>query len=255
MKHVFIALALLFVMLLALAPLSFAAGINLSWNDCGTFGQCNQSFACDTNGPGTFTLVGSFVPPAGVTQLIGVEIILDLVANSPTVPDWWQFKNAGTCRTTAINSSFSFVGGPYSCTDYWEGQAQGGIASYQVGAAIGSGYPANLGRILIAGSMPSEFVHGLDENTEYYAFKLLVSKSKTVGTGACGGCDVPVGFLLEQVRLHQPVGVGDYTLQYQDSYQMAAWQNGQFSVYDVGYNCPPVPARNKTWGALKSLYR
>ena len=34
---------------LTLATAARAGGINLSWNDCGTFGQNVETFACNTN--------------------------------------------------------------------------------------------------------------------------------------------------------------------------------------------------------------
>lgn len=251
MKRFVFALALLTL----LAPPARAAGVNLAWNDCGTFGACNQSFACDTNGPGVFTLVGSFVPPPGLSALIGEEIVLDLISQSATLPDWWQLKNVGSCRMTALSASADFTGGPVACADYWAGQAQGGVAAYRVGTAIGPSYPPNMVRVVMAFAIPAITDGSLDEYSEYYSFRLNIAKAKTVGTGACAGCDVPLGFYFTRLKLVQPVGVGDYYIDQPVSSAFAAWQNGWFYSYDVGYSCPPVPARNKTWGALKSLYR
>ena len=123
---------------LALAALSampcaraHAAGINLSWNDCGTAGVEDQSFACNTNTGAAFVLVLSVVPPAGTTAITGAEISLEFNAASPTLPDWWKFKNVGWCRQTALVASADFTGwDPQSCADYWMGQAAGGITAY-----------------------------------------------------------------------------------------------------------------------------
>ncbi len=240
--------------LAALAPGAHAYGVNLAWNDCGTFGSCNQSFACDTNGPGLFRLVGSFVPPDGVTQFVGEEIVLDFLANGAAIPDWWQFKNAGTCRTTALTASVDFVEGPYHCADYWQGQGAGGIASYQVGAAIGPGYTSDRARLRMAFAVPQALVTSLSSGTEYYAFKLGLSQAKTVGSGACAGCEVPVAVVFSSVKIVQPQGVGDYLVTAWQDWGFASWQNAWYGVYDVGYSCPPVPVRNTTWGSIKSLY-
>ncbi|MBI5168748.1 MAG: hypothetical protein HZA61_04585 [Candidatus Eisenbacteria bacterium] len=231
-----------------------AYGVNLAWNDCGTFGSCNQSFACDTNGPDQFHLVGSFVPPEGVTAFVGEEIVLDFIANGGQIPDWWQFKNAGTCRTTAALGSVDFVEGPYHCADYWQGQGVGGIGSWQVGAAIYPGLTNERARMRLAFAIPTSLVTGLTAGTEYYAFKLNLSKAKTVGTGACSGCNVPVAIAFTSCRLAQPQGVGDYILTNWQDWGFASWQNAWYGVYDVGYSCPPVPVRNTTWGSIKSLY-
>lgn len=251
----FAALCLGLIALAAIAPRARAAGVNLAWNDCGNFGSCNQTFACDTNGPGVFTLVGSFVPPEGVTQFVGEELVVDFLANGAQIPDWWQFKNTGTCRQTAFNASVDFFSGPDHCLDYWQGQGAGGIAAWRVGGAIGSGYPANYGRLTMAFAVPPNLVTGLDSSAEYYAFKLTFTKAKTVGTGACAGCDVPVAAVFSSCRLVQPAGVGDFPLTQWQDWAFASWQNATYHVYDVGYSCPPVPAKNKTWGSIKSLYR
>lgn len=250
----FAAPCLALIALTAIAPRAHATGVNLAWNDCGNFGSCNQIFACDTNGPGVFTLVGSFVPPEGVTQFTGEELVVDFLANGAQIPDWWQFKNTGTCRQTAFNASVDFFSGPDHCLDYWQGQGAGGIAAWRVGAAVGPGYPANYGRLLMAFAVPPNLVTGLNANAEYYAFKLTFTKAKTVGTGACAGCDVPVAAMFSSCRLVQPAGVGDYQLTQWQDWAFASWQNATYNVYDVGYSCPPVPVKNKTWGSIKSLY-
>lgn len=251
-------LALLLVLLLAIAlraPRAHAAGMNLAWNDCGSFGTCNQTFACDTNGPGPFTLVGSFVPPEGVTQFAGEEIVLDFLANDSALPDWWQFANAGTCRQTALSADADFVSGPDHCLDYWQGQGAGGIASWQVGSAIGETYPNNRARLKLAFSVRPDLVTALTPGSEYYAFRVHLSKTKTTGAGSCAGCSVPVAAVFSSCRLLQPADVGDVLLTQWQDWGFASWQNATYNVYDVGYSCPPVPAKNKTWGSIKSLYR
>ena len=40
-----------------------AEGLNLSWDDCGSFGVSNKSFACNTN-DAVLTLVGSLIRDA-----------------------------------------------------------------------------------------------------------------------------------------------------------------------------------------------
>jgi len=66
-------------------------GVSLSFGQCyGDQPSSNRSFACDTNA-GAQVIVASFFAPAGVTQLTGMEIIVDLLISS-AVPDWWRFK-------------------------------------------------------------------------------------------------------------------------------------------------------------------
>ncbi|MFN8587189.1 MAG: hypothetical protein U0704_05250 [Candidatus Eisenbacteria bacterium] len=249
--------SLVAVALFALTAQAFAAGVNLSWNDCGNFGDCNQSFACDSNGPGSFSLIGSFVPPAGVNQLTGEELVVAFQANTNgTMPDWWQMKNAGTCRQNALSATCDFTGGPFSCLDYWQGQGGGGIAGWQVGTAITTSTPGNYARLLMVFAVPQQLRGPVTEGEQYYAFRAMFSKIKTVGAGACGGCQVPGSFMLTSVKLTQPVGVGDFVLNQPVDRAHASWQYGTFTVFDVGYQCPAVTAsKGRTWGSIKSLYR
>lgn len=241
----------------AIAGPAFAAGANLAWNDCGSFGVCNQSFACDVNGPGVFTLVGSFVAPEGVTQLVGIESRVDFYSNNGdgTMPDWWRFKTVGSCRMAGVTADAFFALGPYSCVDPWQGQAVGGLAGWSIGSEIGPGVPGNGGRMVMAFALPGEFVGPLVPGEHYYAFRVLVNKSKSVGGGACAGCSQPGGFIISSMKIVQPVGVGDLFLNTWEYQGFAAWQNGMYPVYDVAYMCPfVIPAKNRTWGSIESLY-
>ena len=95
----------------------------------------------------------------------------------------------------------------------------------------------------VANAMP------VSEELEYYAFKLSINSAKTVGTGACDGCLDPVCIVLNEIKLTQPVGVGNYRLQNPALSYYATWQGGV-----VSGGCPAAtPARNRTWGAVKSL--
>lgn len=44
-----------------------------------------------------------------------------------------------------------------------------------------------------------------------------------------------------------------YLSEWQD-WAFASWQEAWYGVYDVGYHCPPVSVKNKTWGSIKALY-
>ena len=94
------------------APSATADGINLSWDNCGAAGIQTKTFACNTNLATPFDLVGSFTPPAGINQLLGMSA--DLNVGSTSLPDWWK-HGVGECRgTTNLSSDFSFTSGACS---------------------------------------------------------------------------------------------------------------------------------------------
>ncbi|MFN8589520.1 MAG: hypothetical protein U0704_17140 [Candidatus Eisenbacteria bacterium] len=236
--------ALVIGMLVTGASLVSAASVNLAWNDCiGDGGVQNKTFACASN-TGNHDLYGSFVPPAGITAMTGLEAVLDLLTADPAFTNWWRMFSAGSCRQSSL--SVNFFPGPNmaNCVDYWQSQASGGIGAY----TVGFGGTTNRARILLVGATAPANATSVDPNLEYYGFTLRINSAKTVGTGACTGCTDKVCIVLNSINLTQPVGVGDQKIT-SGVNQIATWQSENSST------CLPVPARNRTWGQVKSLYR
>src|SRR5262249_10557678 len=101
-------------------------GVDLSWSDCGSFGTFSRTFACTTNS-GFETMVASFVAPSPMDHFVGMEGVIDLCSMTAVLPSWWMMYVSGTCRQSAISTSFDFTSGPFSCADPWLGQAVGGM--------------------------------------------------------------------------------------------------------------------------------
>lgn len=116
--------------------------------------------------------------------------------------------------------------------------------------AVGYGGPDRARLVLIIAAPTSQVP--FEAGVEYYAFRLLLSQENSVGAGACGGCDAPVCIVMNQLTIGQPAGMGDYVLQSAADRNYVTWQGGDIG----GAGCPiATPARNRTWGAIKSLYR
>ncbi len=219
------------------------AGVNLSWEQCyGDSSSSNRSFACDTNA-GTQVIVGSFVAPAGVTELLGLEIVIDILIAEP-VPDWWRFRAAGSCRQSALSINFVPSNPQSNCRDLWELQGVGGIGAYNVGFV---GNPRSI-RIAAAATRAAEYVGPLEAEVEYFAFNLVISNVRTAGADACVGCSLGARLILNSIKLAQPVGVGDFKL----SGSVEPWSS---QINWQGGAPIPDPVRNTTWGNVKALYR
>lgn len=228
------------------ASVAAAAGLNFSWGDCGTFGAVNKSFACTSNTLAGAIMVGSFVPPAGTTSVTGEEIVVDLQSASPTVPPWWQFKYVGACRQTSLATSADFTSN-VNCVDYWQGLAVGTSVTY----VTPYHFTASRARLVIINALAPADAGPLSTGSEYYAFKVSLAGQKTVGTGACAGCLDPVCLVLNQIKITQPAGVGDFYVTATVQRNYVTWQGGV-----VATGCPvATPTHNATWGALKGLYR
>jgi len=228
------------------ASMASAAGINLSWNDCGLAGTQNATFACNAN-TGLNTAVASYDPPTGINEFLGISSQVDVTTDAATLPDWWQ--HGGTfCRgTTGLAISFDFTSGPFTCFDFFGGQAAGGFA-YDVGY----GSPAR-GRLRIQCAVPFDSRAPINAGTEYYAFKMNLLRAKTTGTGSCAGCTNPACIVLNEIQLFQPPeAANDPKLTNPIDRLFVTWQ--------VPAGGPPgcpqsTPTKSSTWGQVKSLYR
>ena len=232
-------------MLALMATIASAQGINLAWNDCGAAGTGFNSSTCSTNSGVPFTMVASFLPPAGVNRMGGMSAQVDITSNTASLPDWWK-HGTGQCRSTSgLSISFDFTGGPFTCADYWAGQAAGGFA-YD----IGFGSP-NRARLRVQAAIAAGTEGPVAPGTEYYAFKANVQRAKSTGTGLCAGCSEPMCIVLNSVQLFQPLEEGnDPEITNPANSNYVTWQ------LPVVAGCPlSTPTRNSSWGQVKSLYR
>lgn len=242
-------LLLLGISLIALVGSSAhaAPGVNLRWTNCfGDGGAFNRNFACNTN-TGNNLLVGSFVLGQPVPQASGNQMFVDLAAASATLPNWWQFRVAGTCRETSLSINSVVPPAAVVCVDWANAQAGIAVASY----TMGFNGPATARVAMVSAVIASAAVN-LVANQEYFSFNLVINNAKTVGTGSCAGCTIPVCLRLASLKVTTPTPANDVTLSAPtngtDS-NFVTWQSG-------GAACLAATlTRQETWGAVKSLYR
>ncbi len=249
-------------------------GVNLRWDNCyGDGGVWNKNFACDTNF-GSERLVGSFELAQDFSQVSGLESYIDLSVQGATLPAWWSYKNFGTCRQTSLNANATVPPTSVNCIDWSQGNESGGLAAYSIGA-----HGPQTARIISGFAVPASALADLSAGQEYYAFTLTINHAKTLGTTACGGCDVPVCIFLSRILVATPPVVGqtsrDLSLDRGANYvgsQYVTWQNGYpinvqricdspaslCSRHFTSFDCvlaTPTGSRGSTWGQVKSLYR
>jgi hypothetical protein len=238
-----------------------AAGLNLSWDDCGSHGTQVQAFACDTNA-GQHTMVGSFVAPEGIELMSANEVFMELQVNAPTIPDWWQVRT-GACRpASTLTGNWDFTAGPYNCYDYWQGGAIGGW----VEDAPQFSFPIYSQRIRGVFALPTGDLRitSVPPGTEVYSFKLSIKNSKSTGLGACIGCEAGACIILTDLNINQPSPYPPRTfIQLPEGRNYVSWQciTGRITNEE---NHPeglctfpgcPTPVRAQSWGQIKQLYR
>jgi hypothetical protein len=244
------------VMLALTATAAMAAsGLNFSWGPlCASDGLIpNKDFVCNTNS-GSNVMVGSFVPTASHELLLAIDGSIDGQTTVAVMPDWWQFKNTGACRLTALGTNAAPGGTPVICQDPWVSQGTAGIAYYgDVSVStIPTPMPAgNRARIKLTVATGSATASPVAAGTEYFGFNVTVSNAKTVGTGACAGCSIPMAWVFNgALASYMDAGaLSDETIITPILNNCISWQGGGAGL------CQATPAKNTTWGQVKSLYR
>ena len=248
-----------------------APGVSLNWDRCFGDGSVQyKDFACDVN-TGSDRMVGTFELSSDNPGVTGLEIVLDF-KSATGVPTWWTTNAPGGtsgCRGLALTAQLVPPAGAVACSDWAGGQGAGGIAAFRVD----NSYSPVHGRLILGSAVPSPV--DLVAHQEYFAFTVVVSHAKTVGTGSCAGCLEPMVFFLSSVNVVNG-NTGSTLLNRGANYlgsQWISWQRGYAS--NIGFFCshnpfgeclgPYVewttvpysvtPTRNSTWGQVKSLYR
>jgi hypothetical protein len=234
------------VLLALTATVAMAGGVNFSWNNlCYTEGPVvNKTFACNVNTTTAtyqWPMTMSFAIDAEMTDMVGIEITLEGQSDQPVIPDWWKL-GATDCRPNMMTySADKSTVATEVCNDW-----TGGVPFAVFGYTWDTNRAHVLGGAAIDASLPFDMLPGL----EYYAGTLTLKNSKTVGTGACTGCAFGFKWGLTLVTAAGLSGRRDnLDIPLPGGNQCLSWNN---SILPCD---KPVPAKNTTWGQVKSLYR
>jgi hypothetical protein len=236
-------------LLLALtASVAMAAGVGVSWkNFCWgeTGSSSNLTWACNTNSNVNIRMTTSFKLDTPMPTFGAVGVYMEGMTEAAAVPDWWKLGDATTsdCRNGTILSMSTdgtvlANGGGDVCLDVWGGIGYGGVGLYSWDGnrmhmngvwAVGAGIP-------------------IAANTEYFAVQFRVTGARTVGT--CTGCLTPAIWGLQKISVEGFGGdIRPLDMPYAGGNACLTWQSSTLPC------AAPVPARNTTWGQVKSLYR
>ena len=228
------------LLLLGASTATAQGGLALYWDGCSDGGVSAKTFACDTNsGPG-FELYASVVLPQDMQRFAAASVAIQCWLLGP-VPDWWKTRT-GDCRLNAISSSFDSANLVTNCPDIWQGTLH--LSVFDARPDV---YASNLLRLTGGAAVPagSEFSLVAD-GIELVICKSTNSRETSFGTGSCAGCATGATLVFGESKLQQPAGVGDYTVinEAPGRTRSVDWQGGA-----------PTPTQNRTWGAVKGLYR
>ena len=216
---------------LLLAPAARADGLNLRWNACyGDGGLANRNSACAVNLSSNIS-TGSFVLPADLMQVTGFQFYVDVSTAAATLPAWWQFKNAGSCRLGSLSVNSTISASAAGCVDWSNGQAIGGLLAYTVGIS-----GPNTARVSGGFAVASAAAADLVMNQEYFAFNMVINAAKTTGTGACACCTVPACLAFTTLQLNYQTGTSVITLT-----GPANGSNSNYVSWQGGSGVTPLP--------------
>src|ERR1041385_150609 len=250
MKRVTLLCGLLLAMT---ATVASAAGVGIRWTECiGDGGTLNRNFACNVN-TGSNVLVGTFqLGAAGLAQVSGEEIVVDLGSASATLPAWWQFKNAGTCRTGSLAIGAAPTANAANCADWGGGLAGAGLGAYIIGAR-----GPNTARVVAASAVPPSGLQDLGGGQEDFAVTPAINKPKTVN-GGCTGCQTAVCIVFNSLNMTTPVLANNVLLTGPSNgtdADFCTWQGGAGVIVGGTPGCgAATPTKNATWGAVKAMY-
>lgn len=228
------------------ASASMASGLLLNWDGCSDGGVQAKTFACNTNSGAAFAFYGSAVVPADMPTFAATSAIIDVQVDGATLPAWW-LTNSGQCRANSISVSFDAAAFITNCADIWQSAPNLSVFQAQQGVGGPNRVRLNSGAAVPAGSELSVVADG----SENVICKVSINRAKTTGTGNCAGCNLGACIVFNEAKMQQPAGVGDYTVTNAQApgSNYITWQSGIAL-------CPlPTPAQNRTWGAVKNLYR
>jgi hypothetical protein len=226
------------------SPATAQQGMDLSWNSCPmTAANTNKSSACGfSSETEQNNLLATFQLQQNVPDFYGVQVTLDVIVDSPTLPDFWHLE-AGGCRDGRL--AMGLVGGVLTtCTNAYPGNAmQGGGYVFELHP---SGQPD---RRQIRGTWTrgDGQVVGLTAGVRYYGARLIL----TIADGdanLCAGCSLPACIILRSTQVLTGSGSGPLITQ-PLTRNFVTWQGGDPEC------AQPVQDQRTTWGGVKSLYR
>lgn len=235
------------LLLLATAPAARAqGGLAAQWADCPPGGGPTVTPSCDSN-VGERRLYMAFVPGVEVQDVVGWTLVLDLVSNVATLPDWWQVQSGG-CRAGEITAAPP-TGLEASCVDVWSATGAALLQSYLYPRPGGDA--AQL-RLVLGVGVPAGNAFTLSAGENYMAGVVSIHFAKTVLPGGCEGCTEPACFVFNSAEIVRLPGASGEPPQ---PFVTPLNGTGNQATWGAATACSTVPARARTWGQIKSLYR
>lgn len=229
-----------------------------TWNACSSDGGgISGTFSCDDN-TGSESVVFTLISDSTLSGVVAAVVTLDLYTLPacwyvidtwgepwPAFTSYW-YLGTGGCRNGALSAANDFWNHPWAesdhCQDLWQGLGLTGPGINLLTRVE----PANPYRVQwsAAFALPYGTTAEAEPGVEYYVLRLILSKARSAGPGACDGC-------CQDMYLCASMELDGYTYRrkavFERPWSGLTWEG-------AGAACR-VPAGNRTWGQIKTLYR
>jgi len=255
------ALILTAALLVCAAP-AFA-GLDVTWGNCGPEGGTSDVVFNCGNPSGLYTLFGEVSSPVTITGFVNMDIIMDIQADAAALPPFYSFQDP-VLNTTGCNAGYIFEDARPAATCggtgvLWgpvfnTGQLGTPVIGFAPGGTPIPNAPADPARGRWKGTIfrPATQPTTLNASTRYFGFQMQLF---TALAGSCAGCSTPIQWVWNEASLGSVAAVTGV-----EAAPVIVTDPGNVSnqaTINGGGGIPPgaTPTQNKSWGALKSLYR
>jgi hypothetical protein len=246
--------------LLALPAMAFAAGIDITWDDCiGGTPSSAKTFNCTANA--NYSLHFQFKLPIGLPNFVSLTGFADYQNQSNTnLSSFWHFEQ-GSCNQSPSAKGVTILDDQGSASIFAPGcttPTDGGTVQNAFGDD-GSGGTESVSAYGVDFRRPGNgYFVLLDYRTDGAPFPLAAGPNywawrlnfKTNNRAACAGCADAGIILWQRATFESNDGSPALNLDFSDKLSNCVTING-----DSPTHCGIVPTRSTTWGQLKSLYR
>jgi len=182
----------------------------------------------------------SVFPAVPMATFASASAIIDVSTTGGTLPAWWQTA-AGQCRQNQITISFDPSVNATTCPDIW------GFGTIVQVSAIQQGVNGpNRVRVNGLAAIPAGSEIPLATGDELWLCMVQIFRANTL---ACvTGCSSPATIVFNETKLLSPTEPQSVITNPAGNYCIG-WNGGVAT-------CPgATPTENRTWGAVKNLYR
>jgi hypothetical protein len=185
--------------------------------------------------------------------LNGNDILMDIQVDQTTptaVPCWWNLSVPP--RNTQYAMGFAYTGTSGNCHDYW-GDVPGG-PSGGVAANLISPTRTRVHGVVAVDALAAAATTQPAVGDEVFSFSFTLKFGSAAG-GTCTGCSTPACLSIPLIRVTQ-TNAPYYELTYPSTRNWITMNDGAAGGIPKTA-CPLdfLPTVNKTWGAIKTLYR